>query len=87
MKDAFDTAYTDAKVAAVAAGSTVALTVALTLASEQSSVFLRIGPLAAYFGYLFFGKGETGSAFENPRYWMVGTVLLTVALLAYAMFG
>jgi hypothetical protein len=87
MKDAFDTAYTDAKVAAVAAGSTVVLTVVLYLASEPSSVLVRIAPLAVYFGYLFFGKGETGSAVENPRYWIIGTALLTVGLLAYALFA
>lgn len=85
MEDAFDTAYADAKVAAVAAGGTVTLTVVLYLLSEPSSVLVRIAPLAAYFGYLFFGKGETGSAVENPRYWMVGTALLTLVLLAYAL--
>jgi hypothetical protein len=87
MRDAFDTAYTDAKVAAVAAGSTVVLTVALYLLAEPSSVLVRLAPLAVYFAYLFFGKGETGSAFENPRYWIAGTVLLTALLFAYAVLA
>ena len=85
MEDAFDTAYADAKVAAVAAGGTVFLTVVLYLLSEPSSVLVRVAPLAVYFGYLFFGKGETGSAVENPRYWMVAAALLTVVLFVYAL--
>ena len=81
-----DEVATDLRVAAVAAGCTVAPSLALWygLALAPSSL-LRLSPVAVYFGYLFLGKGSTGSAFENPRLWMLLTVVVTVGAGVYAV--
>jgi hypothetical protein len=74
----------DLRVAAVAAGCTVALSLALRYGlNVAASPLLRLSPIAVYFGYLFLGKGSTGSAFENPRLWVVATVAVTVATGVY----
>ncbi|SDZ84911.1 hypothetical protein SAMN04488065_0762 [Haloplanus vescus] len=74
----------DLRVAAVAAGCTVALSLVLRYGlGIAASPLLRLSPIAVYFGYLFLGKGSTGSAFENPRLWMVLTAVVTVATGAY----
>ena len=88
MSHEFEDAYTDAKVAGVAAVCTVGLTVAFFALSVGSHFVARLLPLAGYVGYQLFGKGHTGSAVENPAYWTVGTVALTVVVfLAYALTG
>ncbi|MFB6101298.1 MAG: hypothetical protein ABEJ73_01890 [Haloplanus sp.] len=77
---------TDLRVAAVAAGCTVALSLALRFGfGVSASPLLRLSPVATYFGYLFLGKGATGSAFENPRLWMLATVAVTVATAVYVV--
>ncbi|AZH25232.1 hypothetical protein [Haloplanus aerogenes] len=81
-----DAVAADLRVAAVAAGCTVALTLALRYGLGVAvSPLLRLSPVAVYFGYLFLGKGSTGSAFENPRLWMLLTVAVTVGTAAYAV--
>jgi len=81
-----DEVATDLRVAAVAAGCTVALSLALRYGlGVSASPLLRLSPVAVYFGYLFLGKGSTGSAFENSRLWMVLTVVVTVGTGAYAV--
>jgi len=76
----------DLRVAAVAAGCTVALSLALRYGLGVSvSPLLRLSPIVVYFGYLFLGKGSTGSAFENPRLWMLLTVVVTVGTGIYAV--
>jgi len=76
----------DLQVAAVAAGCTVALSLALRYGLDVSvGPLVRLSPIAVYFGYLFLGKGSTGSAFENPRLWMLLTVAVTVGTGAYAV--
>lgn len=76
----------DLRVAAVAAGCTVALSLALRYGvGVTASPLLRLSPIATYFGYLFLGKGSTGSAFERPRLWMLATVAVTVAAGVYAV--
>jgi len=76
----------DLRVAAVAAGCTVALTLALQFGfGVTTSPLLRIAPLAMYFAYLFLGKGPTGSGVENARLWMLATVLVTVGTGVYAL--
>jgi hypothetical protein len=76
----------DLRVAAVAAGCTVALSLALRYGfGVTASPLLRLSPIAVYFGYLFLGKGSTGSAFENPRLWMLLTVVVTVGAGGYAV--
>jgi len=81
-----DAVVADLRVAAVAAGCTVALTLALQYGLGVAvSPLLRLSPVAVYFGYLFLGKGSTGSAFENPRLWMLLTVVVTVGTAAYAV--
>jgi len=84
--DVPDAVAADLRVAAVAAGCTVALTLALRYGlSVTVSPLLRLSPVAVYFGYLFLGKGSTGSAFENPRLWIVLTVAVTVGTAVYAV--
>jgi hypothetical protein len=84
--DVPDAVAADLRVAAVAAGCTVALTLALRYGlSVTVSPLLRLSPVAVYFGYLFLGKGSTGSAFENPRLWIVLTVAVTVGMAVYAV--
>jgi len=81
-----DTVAADLRVAAVAAGSAVALSLALQYGlGVSASPLLRLSPIAVYFGYLFLGKGSTGSAFENPRLWMLLTVVVTVGAGVYAV--
>jgi hypothetical protein len=81
-----DTVADDLRVAALAAGCTVALTLALRYGLGVSATpLLRLSPVAVYFGYLFLGKGSTGSSFENPRLWMLLTVVVTVGAGAYAV--
>jgi len=81
-----DEVAADIRVAAVAAGCTVALTLALEYGlGVAASPLLRLSPVAVYFGYLFLGKGSTGSAFENPRLWMLLTVAVTVGAAGYAV--
>jgi hypothetical protein len=76
----------DLRVAAVAAGCTVALSLVLRYGlGVSASPLLRLSPLAVYFGYLFLGKGSTGSAFENPRLWMLLAVVVTIGTGAYAV--
>jgi len=76
----------DLRVAAVAAGCTVALSLALRYGFGVTvGPLLRLSPVAVYFGYLFLGKGSTGSAFENPRLWMLLTVAVTVGTAVYAV--
>ncbi|MFB6122164.1 MAG: hypothetical protein ABEJ78_01725 [Haloferacaceae archaeon] len=77
-------AVDDLRVAAVAAVCTVALTLALRFAFQiDAPVLARLSPLFVYFGYLFFGKGNTGSVVERPRLWELLTVLATLGTLAY----
>jgi hypothetical protein len=84
--DVPDAVAADLRVAAVAAGCTVALTLALRYGlSVTVSPLVRLSPVAVYFGYLFLGKGSTGSAFENPQLWMLLTVAVTVGTAAYAV--
>ena len=84
--DVPDAVAADLRVAAVAAGCTVALTLALRYGfGVTASPLLRLSPVAVYFGYLFLGKGSTGSAFENPRLWMLLTVGVTVGTAVYAV--
>jgi len=74
----------DLRVAAVAAACTVALSLTLRYGLDvAASPLLRLSPVAMYFGYLFLGKGSTGSAVENPRLWMVATLVVTVATGVY----
>ena len=74
----------DLRVAAVAAACTVALSLALRYGlGVAASPLVRLSPVAMYFGYLFLGKGATGSAFESPRLWMAATVAVTVATGVY----
>ncbi|RCU46087.1 hypothetical protein DU504_01500 [Haloplanus salinus] len=81
-----DEVAADLRVAAVAAGCTVALSLALQYGLDVSAgPLLRLSPIAVYFGYLFLGKGSTGSAFENPRLWMLLTAAVTVGTGAYAV--
>ncbi|WP_248897183.1 hypothetical protein [Haloplanus halobius] len=76
----------DLQVAAVAAACTLALSLSLRYGfGVAASPLLRLSPVAMYFGYLFLGKGSTGSAFENPRLWMLATVVVTVAAAVYAL--
>lgn len=76
----------DLRVAAVAAGCTVALSLVLRYGLDvAASPLVRLSPIAMYFGYLFLGKGSTGSAFENPRLWMVATAVVTVATGVYVV--
>lgn len=76
----------DLRVAAVAAGCTVALSLALRYGLGVSvGPLLRLSPVAVYFGYLFLGKGSTGSAFENPRLWILLTLVVTVGTGVYAV--
>ena len=76
----------DLRVAAVAAGCTVALSLALRYGLDVSvGPLLRLSPVAVYFGYLFLGKGSTGSSFENPRLWMLLTVVVTAGTGVYAV--
>ena len=77
-------AVDDLRVAAVAAVCTVALTLVLQFVfTLDVSVLPRLSPLFVYFGYLFFGKGHTGSVVERPRLWEALTVLTTLGTLAY----
>jgi hypothetical protein len=77
-------AVDDLRVAAVAAVCTVALTLVLQFVfSLEVAVLPRLSPLFVYFGYLFFGKGDTGSAVERPLVWEALTVLVTLGTLAY----
>lgn len=72
----------DLRVATVAAACTVALTLALRFVLGADVGFLlRLSPLAVYFAYLVFGKGDTGSAFEDARLWMALAVAVTLAVL------
>jgi hypothetical protein len=81
-----DTVAADLRVAAVAAGCTVALSLALRYGLGVSvSPLLRLSPIAVYFGYLFLGKGSTGSSFENPGLWMLLTVVVAVGTGVYAV--
>jgi hypothetical protein len=81
-----DSVVADLRVAAVAAGCTVALTLALEYGfGVTASPLLRLSPVAVYFGYLFLGKGSTGSAFENPQLWMLLTVVVTVGTAGYVV--
>ncbi|WP_338742134.1 hypothetical protein [Haloplanus salilacus] len=74
----------DLRVAAVAAGCTVALSLTLRYGlGVTANPLLRLSPIAMYFGYLFLGKGSTGSAFENSRLWMIATAVVTVATGLY----
>ncbi|MFB6194586.1 MAG: hypothetical protein ABEI80_00305 [Haloplanus sp.] len=80
-----DEVAADLRVAAVAAVCTVALSLVLRYGlGVSASPLVRLSPVAVYFGYLFLGKGATGSAFENPRLWMLVTVLVTVGTGVYA---
>ena len=84
--DVSDAVAADLRVAAVAAGCTVTLTIALRYGLEVTvSPLVRLSPVAVYFGYLFFGKGSTGSAFEKPRLWILLTVAVTVGTAVYAV--
>jgi hypothetical protein len=75
----------DLGVAAVAAACTVALSLVLRYGLGVSvGPLLRLSPVAVYFGYLFLGKGSTGSTFEDPRLWMGVTVVVTVGTGVYA---
>ncbi|MFB6159877.1 MAG: hypothetical protein ABEJ61_01730 [Haloferacaceae archaeon] len=74
----------DLLVAGVAAAATVALTVALRFGVGRSAPPLpRLSPLAVYLLYLFLGKGETGSAVEDPRLWAGLSAVVAAATFGY----
>jgi len=76
----------DLRVAVVVAGCTVALSLVLQYGLRVSaSPLVRLAPITVYFAYLFLGKGATGSAFENPRLWMLLAVVGTVGTGVYAV--
>jgi hypothetical protein len=80
-----DEVRADLLVAAVVALCTVALSLALRYGLDvTASPLVRMAPIAVYFGYLFFGKGSTGSAVERADLWMVAAVVVTVGVGAYA---
>jgi hypothetical protein len=77
-------AVSDLRVAAVAAGCAVALSVTLRYGVDvTASPLFELSPITVYFCYLFFGKGSTGSTFEDPRFWVVVTVVVTIATGGY----
>lgn len=74
----------DLKVAAVAAGCTVALSLVLTFGLGRSaSYFVRLGPLYPYFVYLFASKNAEEGPLTSVGVWSLLTVGVTVAILGW----
>ena len=74
----------DVRVAGAAAVCTVGLTLALRYVLEaRVGLFLRLSPLFVYFAYLVFGKGDTGSAFEDVRLWVGLAVATALGVFVY----
>ncbi|MFC6724151.1 hypothetical protein ACFQE1_07140 [Halobium palmae] len=73
----------DVIVAAVASGCTVGLHLVLSfLLDVESSLFVRLAPLAVYFLYTFVHHGGREFALDTPRNWSllaVGVSLVVVA--------
>ncbi|MDS0298956.1 hypothetical protein NDI76_09375 [Halogeometricum sp. S1BR25-6] len=73
----------DLKLAAVAAGCTVGLTLVLQFVLNRDvSSLVRLAPLIPYFAYLFAKRTEV-DALASVRNWSALTVALTVATLLY----
>ncbi|MFB6304393.1 MAG: hypothetical protein ABEH47_04445 [Haloferacaceae archaeon] len=78
----------DLLVAGAAAGATVALSVLLRVVLDlRVGVLLRVAPLAVYPLYTLFGRGDTGSRFEEPRLWAALSLLVALGVLARALTG
>lgn len=76
----------DLRVASVAAGCTVALTLLLRFVLRaEVGLLVRLSPLAVYFAYLVFGTGDTGSRIEDARLWIALIVALTLGVLAVSV--
>ncbi|WP_224268997.1 hypothetical protein [Haloprofundus salinisoli] len=77
----------DLKVAAVAAGCTVGLSLTLRYGLDvDANIFVRLLPLGVYFLYLFAKDALSETAFGETVTWYAVTVLTTVgALLFYAV--
>lgn len=72
------------KVAAVAAGCTVALTLALKYGLSLSvSYVVRLGPLYPYFVYLFASKSAEDSPLSSVRAWSLLIGLVSVGILVF----
>lgn len=73
----------DVIVAAVAAGCTVALHLGLSvLLDAETSVLVRLLPLAVYFLYTFVGRGAA-APFDTARSWSLLTVAVTACVALY----
>jgi hypothetical protein len=76
----------DLTVAVAVAACTVALSFVLRYGLGMgATIWVRTSPLAVYFGYLFFGKGTTGSVVERPLVWAITAVVVTVVAGVYAV--
>jgi hypothetical protein len=86
----FDTATirADLLVAGTSAAATVGLSVVLAFALDAAvGPLWRLSPIFVYFLYLLLGKGDTGSAFEDPRLWAGLAVVAAAGVLALAVVG
>ncbi|ADQ67153.1 hypothetical protein C499_05338 [Halogeometricum borinquense DSM 11551] len=74
----------DLKIAAVAAGCTVAFTLVLRfgLAARNVSFLVRLLPLVPYFLYVFTRRIDLGSL-DTVRNWSVLTLLITIIGLGF----
>lgn len=73
----------DVIVAAVASGCTVGLHLVLsTLLDVESSVFVRLAPLAVYFLYTFVHHASDEFALDTPRNWSLLTLGISVVIVA-----
>ena len=82
--DPFAAARQDLPVAAAAAGSTIALTLALEFAlARPSPVFARMTPLAVYFGYLLVRKRDLPGALGSVRTWVALSVAVAAATFVF----
>lgn len=81
--DSLGAATDDLRVAAVAAGCTVGLTLALRYGVGRDVAFVyRLLPLGPYFLSLFAARLPLGDL-DTPRTWSVLTVVGTVGLFVY----
>ncbi|MFB6280913.1 MAG: hypothetical protein ABEH40_02720 [Haloferacaceae archaeon] len=80
-----DEVRADLLVAGTAAASAVALSlVSRVLFDIPIGPALRLAPLGVYPLYLLFGRGDTGSAIEDPRPWAAASVLVALVVFGIA---
>ena len=76
----------DVLVAGSAAAASVSLTLVLrVLFDVPIGTLPRLAPLGIYPLYLLLGRGDTGSAFEDPRLWTAAALVVALVVGANAL--